>query len=109
MKHHNPKLYNSILKWLNIEYGDLREVKDPEKLTTSYFLKGNKVIFDFNSKYNNSFISPEISSRLGDFFGLNENHRKTLLKHWIKSITGFKIICVIEDDFVTEIRWMDVK
>ena len=109
MKHNNPKLNDSIIKWLNIEYGDLKKVKDPEKLTTSYFLKDNKVIFDYNSNYNVSFISPEISSRLDDFFGLNENHRKTLLKRWIKSITGFNIIYVIEDDIIANIRWMDVK
>jgi hypothetical protein len=109
MTHNNPKLNNSILKWLNIEYGDLRKVKNPENLTTSYFLKGNKVIFDFNSKYNVSFISPEISSRLDDFFGLDENHRKTLLRYWIKLITGFNIIYIIEDDFVANIRWMDIK
>jgi hypothetical protein len=75
----------AIIKWLNSEYGDLTPFETEKHPDYIFFMKDGKVIFDYNTKNGNVYISyDKIWSFLESFFGLEYKEIQSLTKEWVE-------------------------
>ena len=105
----NHKIKNTIINYLREEYKDSILIESKEYPNSLFFVYNGKVIFDYNKKYNCSFINTEITSFINSFFELSENHRHQVLRIWIDIMVGFSGVFIIEDDSVSKLRWSEIQ
>jgi hypothetical protein len=104
----NDKLTNTIINYLREEYKDLVLTPSKEYPNSLFFIHNGRVIFDYNKKYNCSFVSSEITSFIYSFFGLSEKNSHQVLRIWIDTMVDFSGVCIIEDEIVSKIRWSEI-
>jgi hypothetical protein len=75
----------AVLKYLNTIYGDLTPFETDKYPGLIFFMKDGEVIFDYNKKNGNVYISYEhIWSVLESFFGLEYKEIQDLTKEWVE-------------------------
>ena len=75
----------AVLKYLNTIYGDLTPFETDKYPGFIFFMKDDKVIFDYNKKNGKVYISYEhIWSFLSSFFGLKYKEIQDLTKEWVE-------------------------
>ena len=75
----------AIIKWLNLEYGDLTPYETEKRPEYIFFMKDGEVVFDYNKKNEIVHISYEkIWSFLESFFGLEYEEIQDLTKKWVE-------------------------
>jgi hypothetical protein len=79
------QLDRTIIKWLNSEYGNLTPFETEEHPYHIFFMKDDKVIFFYNKKNGEVYISDDkIWSFLQNFFGLKFEEIQDLTKQWVE-------------------------
>ena len=79
------QLNRAALRFLNSEYGDLKPYKTDEYPNFIFFMKDGEVIFDYNKKNGDVYISyGHIWSFLNSFFGLKYTEIQDLTKEWVE-------------------------
>ncbi len=80
------KLEQVAINWLNKNYGDLEEFDMPRQYPNYlYYKKGDKIIFSYNKKNRDVYISyDEIWSIFVSFFGMNNQQIRDLTKRWVE-------------------------
>jgi hypothetical protein len=75
----------AVFKWLNSEFGDLTPYETEERTNYIFFMKDGEVVFDYDKKYGNVYISDDkIWSFLGNFFGLEYEEIQDITKEWVE-------------------------
>ena len=74
----------AVLKYLNTQYGDLKPYKTDREPNHIFFMKDDEVIFDYNKKNKDVYISYNIWSFLESFFGLEYKEIQYLTKEWVE-------------------------
>ena len=75
----------AVLKYLNTIYGDLVPFETDKDPNFIFFMKNDEVIFDYNKKNGNVYISYDhIWSFLESFFGLKYTEIQDLTKEWVE-------------------------
>ena len=100
----NDKLKNIIINYLRQKYTPLDIKLSKEYPDSKFFTHNGKVIFDYNKRYNCSFVNPEISSFIDSFFGIPDEQKHSILRIWIDVMIK-KSPSIVEDDIVMKIRW----
>ena len=99
----------AIIKWLNSEYGDLIPLETEKYPDYTFFMKDDKVIFDYNKKNRDVYVSySHIWSFLKTFFGLENKEIQILTKKWVNE--HYKLKTTITDFFLDKgkSRWKDI-
>lgn len=104
----NDKLRNIIINYLRKKYMGLDVKLSDEYPHCLFFTYNGRVIFDYNKKYNCSFVSPEISSFIDSFFGIPVEQKHSILRIWIDIMTKLSPTSIVEDDIVMKIRWYNL-
>ena len=79
------KLNKIVIKWLNLEFGDLTPDETEEYPGYIFFMKDGEVVFDYNKKDGDVYISyDKIWSFLESFFGLEYKEIQDLTKEWVE-------------------------
>jgi hypothetical protein len=79
------QLNRAALRFLNTEYGDLVPYETDKFPDYIFFMKDDKVIFEYNKKNGKVYISYEhIWSFLSSFFGLKYKEIQDLTKEWVE-------------------------
>ena len=75
----------AVIKWLNLEFGDLTPYETKKHPDYIFFMKDGEVVFDYNKKNRVVYISyDKIWSFLEDFFGLEYVEIQDLTKEWVE-------------------------
>ena len=83
----------AIIKWLNLEYGDLTPYETEEYPDYIFFMKDRKVVFNYNKKNGYVYISyDKIWSFLKNFFGLEYEEIQGLTKKWVEEHYKLRVI-----------------
>ena len=73
-----------VIKWLNDNYGDLIPYETSRSLNHIFFMKDDEVIFDYNKKNRDVYISyDKIWTFLESFFGMEYKEIQYLTKEWV--------------------------
>ena len=81
----NDKLKHKIINYLNKEYSGLVRFETDKLPSFIYFMKNGKVIYEYNKKNGNVYISyDKIWSFLESFFGLKFKEIQSLTKEWVE-------------------------
>jgi hypothetical protein len=81
----NDKLKHKIINYLNKEYSGLIWYETDKWEDYVFFMKNDKVIFEYNKKSGKVYISYEhIWSFLSSFFGLRYTEIQDLTKEWVE-------------------------
>jgi hypothetical protein len=81
----NDKLKHKIINYLNKEYSGIIPIETDKYPGFIFFMKDDKVIFDYNKKNGNVYISYDhIWSFLTSFFGLRYTEIQDLTKEWVE-------------------------
>ena len=79
------KLERVAINWLNKNYGDLELFETEIYPDFLFYRKGDKVIFDYNKKNGEVYISyDEIWSFFESYFGMNFQQIQYLTKVWVE-------------------------
>jgi len=74
-----------VIKWLNLEYGDLTPYEMEKHPNQIFFMKDEKIFFNYNKKPGTVGISyDKIWSFLESFFGLEYEEIQDITKEWIE-------------------------
>ena len=80
----NDKLKHKIINYLNKEYSGLTIYETDKWEDYIFFMKNDKVIFEYNKENGNVYISYDrIWSFLESFFGLEYKEIQDLTKEWV--------------------------
>ncbi len=75
----------AVIKWLNLEYGDLEPFEIEKNPYYIFFMKDGEVVFDYNKKNGYVGISYDnIWSFLSSFFGLEYKEIQDITKEWVE-------------------------
>jgi len=99
----------AVFKWLNSEFGDLTPYETEERTNYIFFMKDGEVVFDYDKKYGNVYISDDkIWSFLGNFFGLEYEEIQDITKEWVEE--HYKLGVTKTDDslFTLDLRWRNI-
>jgi hypothetical protein len=81
----NDKLKHKIINYLNKEYSGIIPIEMNKWKNYIFFMKNDKVIFEYNKKNGKVYISYEhIWSFLSSFFGLKYTEIQDLTKEWVE-------------------------
>jgi len=81
----NDKLKHIALNYLNKEYSGLTIYETDKWKNYIFFMKNDKVIFEYNKKNGKVYISyDKIWSFLSSIFGLNFKEIQYLTKEWVE-------------------------
>jgi hypothetical protein len=94
----NDKLKHKIINYLNKEYSGIIPIEMDKWKNYIFFMKNDKVIFEYNKKNGKVYISYEhIWSFLSSFFGLKYTEIQDLTKEWVEE--QFKLSVTTTDGF----------
>jgi len=103
------KLHNIVIKYLNSEYGDLTPYETEKYPDYIFFMKDGEVIFDYDKKNRDVYVSYSyVWSFLKTFFGLENKEIQILTKKWVNE--NYKLRTTITDFFLDKgkSRWKDI-
>ena len=100
----------AIIKWLNLEYGDLTPYETKEYRDYIFYNKDGEVIFYYNKKNKYVFISNnKIWSFLENFFGLEYDEIQDLTKKWVEEHYKLRVTTTgVETRIVRFPRWRNI-
>jgi hypothetical protein len=102
-------LKHKIIKYLNSEYGDLTPFKTKKYPDYIFFMKDGKVIFDYNKKNGDVYISyDKIWSFLKNFFGLEYEEIQDLTKEWVEGHYKLRVTTTVLHFLADEHWWRDI-
>jgi hypothetical protein len=79
------KLENLVIKWLNNNYGDLEPFETKKYPDYIFFIKDNKVIFDYDKKYRIVRLNYyEIWFVLEKVFNLDSDQVRDIPRKWLE-------------------------
>jgi hypothetical protein len=79
------KLYETAIKWLNKNYGNLKPYETGEYPNHVFYMKNGEFIFDYNKKNGQVFISySHIWSFLENFFSMETQQIHEVTKLWVE-------------------------
>jgi hypothetical protein len=103
------KIEKVALNWLNDEYGDL-EPYDSEKYPGYiFYIKGNKIIFDYHKESGEVFVSGnEIWSFFKMYFGMSYEQIQKVTMEWIEENYNLIVSSTNQRSINGESWWNDV-
>jgi hypothetical protein len=88
----NEQLYKTAIKWLNKNYGDLELYETGTNIKSTYFIKNEEIILDYNKEHEVVWVSyTEIWSFLRDFFSLDNTQTEKITKLWMEEHYKLKV------------------
>jgi hypothetical protein len=79
------KLYETAIKWLNKNYGDLTPYETEESMEYISYMKNDELIFDYNKKKGVVYVSyDKIWSFLENFFSMEYEQIQEVTKLWME-------------------------
>ena len=96
------QLNRAALRFLNTEYGDLVPYETDKFPDYIFFMKNDKVIFEYTKENGKVYISYEhIWSFLSSFFGLKYKEIQDLTKEWVEEHYKLSVTTTFKSCF----RW----
>jgi hypothetical protein len=99
----------AVLKYLNTKYGDLVPYETEKYPNHIFFMKDGKVIFEYNKKNRDVYMSYSyLWSFLKTFFGLENKEIQIITKKWVNE--HYKLRTTITDFLLDNggSRWDDI-
>jgi preprotein translocase subunit SecA len=105
----DSKLNKIVIKWLNLEFGDLTPYETEEYPDYIFYMKNKEVVFEYNKKNGLVYISyQKVWSFLENIFGMEYKQIQEVTKLWVEehyklgvTTTGFSFSVVLK-------RWRNV-
>jgi len=82
------QLDSAVIKWLNLEYGDLELFKTEIYPNHTFFMKNGEIVFDYNGNGQVGISYDHIWRFLSSFFGLEKEEIQDLTKQWVEKNYG---------------------
>ena len=102
------KLRHTIFDYLNKNYSGLVRVETYHHPDYIFFMKNGEVIFEYNKKNRDVYISyDKIWSFLESFFGLEYEETQSLTKEWVERQFKSDVTKTIDLMFFNNTRWRD--
>ena len=99
----------AVIKWLNLEFGDLTPYETKKHPDYIFFMKDGEVVFDYNKKNRVVYISyDKIWSFLEDFFGLEYVEIQDLTKEWVEEHYKLGVTITLKTWSTTALRWRNI-
>jgi hypothetical protein len=103
------KLEKAAISWLNKNYGDLEPFETGKIPDYIFYLKGKKIIFDYNKENKIVFVNyNEIWSFLKMFFNMNTKQIQQLTKIWVEEHYNLKVFATDIGNNHWESRWRHI-
>ena len=102
------KTYESVFKYLNTDYGNLVEYKTDKYPHHIFYMKGNKIVFDYNVRRKMVFISPELYRLLESFFNFDFNEIQSLFTSFVRIKYNKESLYLVDDSIISRLRWEDI-
>jgi hypothetical protein len=85
-------LYSVVIKWMNMRFGDLTPYETDRYPDYIFFIKDKEIIFDYNKKNGQVYISYyNIWSLLEDMFGMEYEQIQEVTKLWLEEHYNLRV------------------
>ncbi len=99
----------AIIKWLNLEYGDLTPFETEKHPDYIFFMKDGEVVFDYNKKEGVVYFSyDKIWSFLDSFFGLEYEEIQGLTNKWVEEHYKLRVTTTVPNKLSLLLRWRNI-
>jgi hypothetical protein len=102
------QLNRAALRFLNSEYGDLEVYKTKKYPKHTFFMKDGEIIFDYNGDGQMIISYDHIWSFLYNFFGLEKEEIKDLIKQWVEKNYNISVKRIYPQKIDDTHWWVDV-
>jgi hypothetical protein len=85
------KLEQVAINWLNDNYSDLEFIDYEKRPSLHIYVKNKNVIFDYNIKTKEIFITIDIWKLLGGIFSMGYQQIFEILKKWVENYYNIKV------------------
>ena len=86
------KLERTVINWLDNEFGDLTPYKTGKYPHLIFYMKDDKVIFEYDVRYSDVYLSYEhIWEFLTNFFNMDYIQIQNTTKKWIKGYYNLEV------------------
>jgi hypothetical protein len=103
------QLDRTIIKLLNLEYGDSTPFETEEYPDYIFFMKDGEIIFDYYKKNGIVYISyDKIWSFLENFFGLEYEEIQDLTKEWVEEHYKLRVTTTFTRLNFIPMRWRNI-
>jgi len=105
----NDKLKHKIINYLNKEYSGLIWYETDKWEDYIFFMKNDKVIFEYNKENGYVYISYDrIWSFLESFFGLKFEEIQDLTKEWVEEHYKLSVTTTLHPNPFSHKRWRNI-
>jgi hypothetical protein len=103
------KLNKITINWLNDNYGDLEPYKKDKYPDYIFYLKGDKIIFDYNNRNGLVYVNyNEIWSFFESYFGMNYQQIQDITKEWVEEHYNLRVSTTKWFCKLLKIRWKNI-
>lgn len=102
-------LKHKIIKYLNSEFSDLEQFETKKHPDYIFFMKDGEVVFDYNKKNGDVYISyDKIWSFLKKFFGLEYEEIQDIIKEWVEEHYNLRVTTTENLFAISPIWWRNI-
>jgi hypothetical protein len=103
------KLYETAIKWLNKNYGNITPYETDKYPNFIFYMKNGEVVFEYNKKNGQVYISyDKICSFLRDFFSMGLTQIREVTKLWVEEHYKLDVTTTPIPYQDKSFRWRDI-
>ena len=93
------RLDKAVIKYLNMEYGDLKKFIRPDNERSVYYIKNRKIYMEHEVQPGELDIDASIWTDLQNIFSLKDSEIQRIITRWAESFWGLKGVKPVSHEF----------